>query len=211
MSKPTPSEGLAMAADIEAATVPEYVHNPESKTLFGFWVYLMTDCILFASLFATFTVLRGNVNGGPTGHEIFNLPYVLAETMILLTSSFTSGLAILSARSGNKKATLALFGVTFLLGAAFLGLELHEFANLVHDGHSWRHSAFLSSFFTLVATHGLHITAGLIWMAVMMVRTLKQGLTKNSLRRLTLLSMFWHFLDVVWIFIFTIVYLLGVA
>jgi cytochrome o ubiquinol oxidase subunit 3 len=209
MSKP--SEGLAMAADIEAVTVPEYERNPESKTLFGFWVYLMTDCILFASLFATFTVLRGNLNGGPSGQEIFSLPYVLAETMILLTSSFSCGLAVLSARSGNKNASLAFFGVTFLLGAAFLGLELHEFVNLVQDGHSWRHSAFLSSFFTLVATHGLHITAGLIWMAVMMVRTLKQGITKNGLRRLTLLSMFWHFLDVVWIFIFTIVYLLGVA
>jgi cytochrome o ubiquinol oxidase subunit 3 len=209
MSKP--SDGLAMAADIEAATVPEYERNPESKTLFGFWVYLMTDCILFASLFATFTVLRGNVNGGPSGQEIFSLPYVLAETMILLTSSFSCGLAVLSARGGNKNAALAFFGVTFLLGAAFLGLELHEFVNLVADGHSWRHSAFLSSFFTLVATHGLHITAGLIWMAVMMVRTLKQGITKNGLRRLTLLGMFWHFLDVVWIFIFTIVYLLGVA
>jgi cytochrome o ubiquinol oxidase subunit 3 len=195
---------------IALETVPEYEHNPNSKTLFGFWIYLMTDCILFASLFATFAVLRGNINGGPSSQQIFDMPYVLAETLILLTSSFSCGLAVLSARQGNKNAALAFFGITFLLGAAFLGLELHEFIGLVHDGHSWRHSAFLSSFFTLVGTHGLHITAGLIWMLVMMVRTFKQGITENGLRRLTLLSMFWHFLDVVWIFIFTIVYLLGV-
>src|SRR5437868_2996379 len=171
--------------------VPEYERNSESKTLFGFWVYLMTDCILFATLFATFAVLRGNLNGGPSGHDIFNMPYVLAETMILLTSSFSCGLALLSARAGNKNAALAFFAITFLLGASFLGLELHEFVGLAHDGHSWRQSGFLSSFFTLVGTHGLHITAGLIWMLVMMVRTLKQGITQNGLRRLTLMAMFW--------------------
>jgi cytochrome o ubiquinol oxidase subunit 3 len=211
------AESVALAAHVPkpkrlsaAESMPEYERDPAAKTLFGFWVYLMTDCILFATLFATFAVLRGNTNGGPSGHDIFSLPYVLAETMILLTSSFSCGLALLSARAGNKNAALTFFAVTFLLGASFLGLELHEFAGLVRDGHSWHRSGFLSSFFTLVGTHGLHITAGLIWMLVMMMRTLKQGITENGLRRLTLLAMFWHFLDVVWIFIFTIVYLLGV-
>ncbi|HSW98435.1 MAG TPA: cytochrome o ubiquinol oxidase subunit III [Candidatus Saccharimonadales bacterium] len=212
MSKTAENAAVAPAAASLAAeaAIPEYERNPAAKTLFGFWVYLMTDCILFATLFATFAVLRGNTNGGVSGHDIFSLPYVLAETLILLTSSFSCGLAILSARQGNRNAALAFFGATFLLGASFLGLELHEFIGLAHDGNSWRQSGFLSSFFTLVGTHGLHITAGLIWMLVMMIRTLKQGLTENGLRRLTLLSMFWHFLDVVWIFIFTIVYLLGV-
>jgi cytochrome o ubiquinol oxidase subunit 3 len=209
MSKAAAAEA-ALAPVPAAPEVPEYARDPSSKALFGFWTYLMTDCVLFGALFATFAVLRGGTNGGVSGHDIFNLPYVLAETMILLTSSFSCGLAVLSARAGNKNATLAFFGITFLLGAAFLGLELREFTNLAHDGNSWRASAFLSSFFTLVGTHGLHITSGLIWMAVMMARTAKQGLTENGLRRLTMLSMFWHFLDVVWIFIFTIVYLMGV-
>jgi cytochrome o ubiquinol oxidase subunit 3 len=196
--------GLATAPQLA-----EHERDPEAKTLFGFWVYLMTDCILFATLFAAFAVLRGNTNGSPSGHEIFSLPFVLAETLILLTSSFTCGLAVLAARRQDKTQVLAFFTITFLLGAAFLTLELSEFHHLAQEGNSWRHSAFLSSFFTLVGTHGLHITAGLLWMFVMMVRTLRAGISKASLRRLTLLGMFWHFLDVVWIFIFTIVYLLG--
>jgi cytochrome o ubiquinol oxidase subunit 3 len=156
----------------------------EAKTVFGFWVYLMTDCVLFASLFATFAVLRNNTYGGPGGGDIFNLGFVLSETLILLTSSFTCGLAILSARQGRKDRVLLLFGITFLLGLAFLGLELHEFSQLYHEGSSWRRSGFLSAFFTLVGTH---------------------------VKRLTMLSLFWHFLDVIWIFIFTVVYLLGAS
>ena len=180
-----------------------------AKTIFGFWVYLMTDCVLFASLFATFAVLRNNTYGGPGGGEIFSLGFVLAETLILLTSSFTCGLAILSARQGRKDRVLLLFGITFLLGLAFLGLELHEFSNLYHEGNSWRRSGFLSAFFTLVGTHGLHISVGLLWMGVMMYRVRQVGLTPNNVKRLTMLSLFWHFLDVIWIFIFTVVYLLG--
>lgn len=179
------------------------------KTLLGFWLYIMTDCVLFASLFATYAVLRNNTFGGPTGHELFSLPYVLAETLLLLTSSFTCGLALLSAKMHDKSNALLWFGVTALLGAAFLGLELSEFHKLVVEGHSWTRSGFLSSYFTLVGTHGLHITIGLVWMITMMIRVAKQGLSNLSIKRLTMLSMFWHFLDVVWIFIFTIVYLTG--
>jgi cytochrome o ubiquinol oxidase subunit 3 len=181
----------------------------ESKTLFGFWVYLMTDCILFATLFATFAVLRNNTFGGPGGEELFSLPFVLAETLILLTSSFTCGLGLLYAREHKKNAVFILFGITFLLGLAFLTLEINEFHKLAAEDNSWRRSGFLSAFFTLVGTHGAHITAGLIWIAVMMVRVSQKGLNSTNINRLTMLSMFWHFLDIVWIFIFTIVYMMG--
>jgi cytochrome o ubiquinol oxidase subunit 3 len=180
-----------------------------AKTIFGFWVYLMTDCVLFATLFATYAVMQGSTFGGPAGRDIFSLPYVLAETLILLTSSFTAGLAMLSAHAGRKRNTLVFFGITFLLGASFLGLELREFAHLANEGNSWRRSGFLSAFFTLVGTHGLHITAGLIWMGVMMARVRQRGLTAVNIKRLTMLSLFWHFLDIIWIFIFTIVFLTG--
>jgi cytochrome o ubiquinol oxidase subunit 3 len=183
----------------------------DAKTIFGFWVYLMTDCVLFASLFATFAVLRSSTFGGPSGSTLFSLPFVLAETLILLTSSFTCGLGILSARLGQKDRVLIFFGLTFILGLAFLGLELHEFSHLYNEGNSWRRSGFLSAFFTLVGTHGLHITAGLMWMAVMMRKVSLKGLNESSIKRLTMLSLFWHFLDIVWIFIFTVVYLLGAA
>ncbi|MBX4188865.1 cytochrome o ubiquinol oxidase subunit III [Candidatus Saccharibacteria bacterium] len=183
----------------------------DSRAIFGFWVYLMTDCVLFASLFATFAVLRNNTYGGPSGSDLFSLSFVLAETLILLTSSFSCGLGILAAREGRKKDVLALFAVTFLLGLAFLGLELHEFRNLYLEGNSWRRSGFLSAFFVLVGTHGAHITAGLIWMGVMLYRVKQVGLTDFNIKRLTMLSLFWHFLDIVWIFIFTIVYLMGAA
>jgi cytochrome o ubiquinol oxidase subunit III len=192
-------------ASLEASMEP---HNTE-KTVLGFWIYLMTDCVLFASLFAVYAVLHGNTYGGPGSKELFDLPYVLIETMLLLTSSFTCGLAMLAAQRRNKQQILFWLGVTALLGLSFLGMELSEFRHLVIDGNSWRRSGFLSSYFTLVGTHGLHITIGLIWMATMMLFVVKRGLTHGILKRLQLLSLFWHFLDVVWIFIFTIVYLFG--
>jgi cytochrome o ubiquinol oxidase subunit 3 len=145
-------------------------NQEDSKTLFGFWMYIMTDCILFASLFATFAVLRNNTFGGSSGKELFSLPFVLTETLILLTSSFTCGLGMLAVHARNRKLVLAFFGLTFLLGLSFLGLELNEFHKLATEGNSWRKSGFLSAFFTLVGTHGAHITIGLIWMATMMVR-----------------------------------------
>jgi cytochrome o ubiquinol oxidase subunit 3 len=181
-----------------------------SKTMLGFWIYLMTDCVLFASLFATYAVLHGNTFGGPTSNEIFDLPFVLVETLILLTSSFTAGLAILSLRAGKRTQMMSWFMVTFVFGLAFLVMELTEFSQLAAEGNSWSRSAFLSAFFTLVGTHGLHIATGLFWMIVLLVQAMRKGLTEPISRRLTLLSMFWHFLDIIWIFIFTIVYLMGV-
>ncbi len=184
-------------------------HEATEKTIFGFWLYLMTDCVLFASLFAVYTVLRHNTFGGPNGRELFSLPYVLVETFALLTSSFTCGLAMLAAQRKAKHEVLFWLGVTFLLGALFLGLELHEFSKMAAEGNSWRRSGFLSSYFTLVGTHGAHITIGLTWMAVMGLYVRSRGLTDSVRKRLILLSLFWHFLDVIWIFIFTIVYLYG--
>lgn len=178
-------------------------------TTFGFWVYIMTDCVLFATLFATYAVLHHNTFGGPAGQQLFNLPYVLVETLVLLTSSFTCGLGILAARATRPRQVLAWFGITFLLGLTFLTLELTDFGQLVAAGNSWSRSGFLSSFFTLVGTHGAHITAGLLWMLVLIAKVASGGLTRNNIRRLTLLSLFWHFLDLIWIFIFTIVYLFG--
>lgn len=179
------------------------------KTMFGFWVYLMTDCVLFASLFATYAVLQGGTFGGPGPRELFSMPYVLTETMLLLFSSFTCGLAMLALRDKKKRAMLGWLGVTFALGAAFLVMELLEFRHLAAEGNSWHRSGFLSAFFTLVGTHGLHITAGLVWLSVLMFQTVRRGLTHGTVRRLTLFSLFWHFLDLIWIFIFTIVYLHG--
>jgi cytochrome o ubiquinol oxidase subunit III len=186
-------------------------HHNSTKTTFGFWVYLMTDCILFATLFATFAVLRNRTAGGPDGAELFSLPFVFAETMLLLFSSFACGLALLAARRGNKYRTLTMLSFTGVLGAGFLAMELYEFGHLVSEGHSWQASAFLSAFFTLVGTHGLHILLGLIWIIVMLTQILGRGLTVHTVRRLGLFSLFWHFLDIIWIFIFSIVYLLGVA
>lgn len=182
----------------------------DERTQLGFWIYLMTDCILFASLFATYIVLRGNTYGGPGGGELFDLPFVLTETMILLTSSFICGMVVLAARAGKLKLVLGLLAGTLLLGGAFLAMELKEFTELVHEGHSWQSSAFLSAFFTLVGTHGAHITVGMLWGLVLAWQFVKRGITRATSRQLMLFSMFWHFLDVVWIFIFTVVYLMGV-
>jgi len=181
----------------------------DQKTIFGFWVYLMTDLLMFAVLFAAYVALRRNTFGGPNASDLFNLPFALTETLILLTSSFTCGLGVLAARANDKIKTLLFFSATFLLGVAFLGMELTEFSRLVTEGNSWAKSAFLSSFFTLVGTHGLHITAGLIWTLILLVVVARRGLFHSLVRKLTLLSLFWHFLDLVWIFIFTIVYLMS--
>lgn len=193
-----------------SATLTSKHDIKHSKTSLGFWVYLMTDCILFASLFATFMVLRNNTAANVSGKEIFELHYVFAETMILLVSSVTSGIALLEAYRGRRGHVVAWLFVTGLLGLTFLGLELNEFFHLIYAGHSWTGSAFLSAFFGLVGTHGLHITAGLIWLAVLIRYIWVKGLGPRSLQNLTMFSLFWHFLDIVWICIFTIVYLLGV-
>lgn len=177
------------------------------RVMFGFWIYLMTDLLMFAILFACYSVLHGNTAGGESGRDLFGLPLALTETLLLLTSSFTVGLAMIMARAGKKAPTLFWFAVTFILGAAFLGIELYEFAEFIHEGHTMQTSAFLSSFFVLVGTHGLHITSGLLWMGITMIFAMKRGLNRHIVRKMTMLSIFWHFLDIVWIFIFTIVYL----
>lgn len=179
--------------------------------MFGFWVYLMTDLVMFAGLFASYSVLKGNTFGGPGPAEIFNLPYVLVETFLLLTSSLTSGIAVLAANKGKLKQVYTFIAITFLLGAGFLGMEINEFAHLIMQGSGPTRSAFLSSYFALVGTHGLHITVGLLWIVIVSIYLGLRGLTKNMVQKLTLWSLFWHFLDIVWIFIFTVVYLLGVA
>lgn len=180
-----------------------------SRKTLGFWVYLMTDCVLFATLFATFAVLRTATAGGPAGSDIFDLDFVLIETMILLTSSFTVGLAMLAAERGYRYQSLIWLVVTFALGATFLGMELWEFNHLIAEGHGWQQSAFLSSYFVLVGTHGIHIAIGLLWMAVMILRLIQRNFKETDVRRLSLLSLFWHFLDIIWIFIFSFVYLIG--
>lgn len=175
----------------------------------GLWTYLMTDLVLFASLFATFMVLRHNTDGGPGASEIFNMPYVLVETFVLLFSSLMCGLALLSAKFGRRGAMVTYLCLTILFGGLFLGMELYEFSQMVAEGHSWSESAFLSSYFTLVGTHGLHIAIGLLWAMVLLVRLLRQPLDRHNLRKLGLFAIFWHFLELVWIFIFSIVYLIG--
>lgn len=190
-------------------TTPE--EKLEQKTSLGFWVYLMTDCMLFATLFVTFVVLRGGVAGGPSGHDIFEMPIVLAETLLLLTSSFTCGLAILAMKYGHKKLLVAGLAATYMLGLSFLTIELNEFSGLVQAGHGWGQSAFLSAFFTLVGTHGAHIFVGLLWLLVLACVVLVRGVSAKTKRQLVLFSLYWHFLDLVWIFIFTVVYLMGVA
>lgn len=187
--------------------VSHHQAEADERAMFGFWVYLMTDLLMFAVLFAVYAVLHNSTVGGEAGHELFSLPLALAETVILLTSSFTCGIGMIAARKGDKNQVLLWFGVTFLLGLAFLSLELWEFTELIHEGFTLGTNAFLSSFFVLLGTHGLHITAGLLWMGTTMGYIVKRGLNSHMVRKLGMLSLFWHFLDIVWIFIFTIVYL----
>jgi cytochrome o ubiquinol oxidase subunit 3 len=184
-------------------------HDAGGMTVFGFWIYLMTDCILFASIFAAYAVLVNNVAGGPSGHDIFELGFVAVETALLLFSSITYGFAMLSLHSNNKGGVLTWLFITFLLGAGFIGMEVYEFHKLISEGFGPQRSGFLTGFFTLVGTHGLHVTSGLIWMAVLMHQVKSKGLTATNNTRMSCLSLFWHFLDVVWICVFTVVYLMG--
>lgn len=177
---------------------------------FGFWLYLMSDLIIFATLFATYAVFSHSYAGGPSGKELFDLHYTLGETMFLLCSSVSYGLVMLAVHRGEKKWVLLGLVVTFLLGLGFVSMEINEFHGLVAAGHGPDKSAFLSSFFTLVGTHGTHVTFGLIWMATMIGQVAVKGLTSPVQSRLMCLSMFWHFLDLIWIGIFSLVYLMGV-
>ena len=181
-------------------------HNLD-KVTFGFWVYLMSDCVLFAGLFATYAVLHTATFGALSAGDIVDLPYVLLETLLLLVSSFTMGLGLLAARANKKGWVLAALAATLVLGLGFLALEVNEFMHLITEGAGPDRSAFLSSFFTLLGVHGAHVAAGAVWMLVLMAHVLIKGLTDGTTRKLASLALFWHFLDIVWIFIFTFVYL----
>lgn len=187
----------------------DHDHGTASPTALGFWIYLMSDALLFATIFATYGVLSTSYAGGPAPRDIFNLPLVALNTALLLVSSLTFGLAMLAAVAGAVKRTQAWLVVTALLGLAFVGVELYEFAELIAEGATPQRSGFLSGFFALVGTHGLHVTAGIVWIGVMLAQIAKRGLIIENRRRLLCLSMFWHFLDIIWIGVFTFVYLMG--
>lgn len=185
-------------------------HHPENGTLLGFWLYLMSDCLLFAVLFIAYAVLGRNFAGGPSGADLFDLKLIAINTGFLLLSSITYGFAMLESQRKKLNSTLLWLAVTGLFGLAFLGLEIYEFMHLIHEGAGPQRSAFLTSFFALVGTHGLHVTVGVIWLVTLMIQLKKHGLNEANNRRLMCLSMFWHFLDVIWIGVFTFVYLMGV-
>ncbi len=203
------SESTATADNGQDKFLVTGEHHAPNGTLLGFWIYLMSDCLIFASLFATFGVLSHAYAGGPTGAQLFDLPLVALNTTFLLISSITYGFAMLQMQEKKLAGTMAWLAVTGLLGAAFLAVELYEFHHLIAQGAGPQRSAFLSAFFTLVGTHGLHVTFGIIWLITLLVQLSKHGLTAPNRRRLFCLSMFWHFLDVVWIGVFTFVYLMG--
>ena len=184
-------------------------HHPQHGTLLGFWIYLMSDCLIFAVLFATYAVLGRSYAAGPSGADLFDLPLVALNTGFLLLSSITYGFAMIKMLGNKKTGTLAWLAVTGILGLCFLAVELYEFAHLIHEGAGPQRSAFLSSFFTLVGCHGAHVTAGLLWIGTMMAQIWAKGFREHIMRRLLCLSVFWHALDIIWVAIFTIVYLIG--
>jgi len=196
--------------DPDVFHLAEEPHHPEgSSTMLGFWMYLMSDCLIFAMLFATYGVLGTSYAGRPGPKELFELPLVALNTAMLLFSSITYGFAMLNMTEGKRGATQGWLAITALFGLAFLCIEMYEFTHLIHEGAGPQRSAFLSSFFVLVGTHGLHVTFGLIWLVVLMVQVQMKGLITANKRRLMCLSLFWHFLDLIWIGVFTFVYLMG--
>ena len=184
-------------------------HHPENGTLLGFWIYLLSDLMIFGCLFATFGVLGRSFAAGPSGADLFDLKLVAVNTAVLLVSSITYGFAMIAMLRRNARATIGWLAVTGLLGLAFLGIEVYEFQHLVHLGAGPQRSAYLSAFFALVGTHGLHVLFGVVWLVVLCVQVGRWGLNRTTTRRIACLSLFWHFLDVVWIGVFTFVYLMG--
>lgn len=185
-------------------------HHTTSKTLFGIWVFVLTDCILFSSILVSYQVLHNNTFGGVNLADIASLPYTYVQTLALLLSSLTYGISTWCVYRGKRGSAMFWVALTFLLGLVFMGMEIHEFSTLIAQGNDWTRSAFLSSFFLVVGAHGFHVLCGLLWMVVMLVQMKTQGLTYTIERRLACLGIFWHFLDIIWVFIFTLVYLMGV-
>jgi cytochrome o ubiquinol oxidase subunit 3 len=186
--------------------------GPESKSIvvpYGFWLFVLSDMVLFSALFATYASLVHATDGGPTTSQLFDRNLVAIETIALLVSSFVCGLAMIAAKRANMVWTQAWLFLTGLLGFVFLSIELYEFASMVAEGAPPQRSAFLSAFFTLVGTHGAHVTAGLLWIGTMMAQIWAKGFREDIVRRLLCLSVFWHALDIIWVAIFTIVYLIG--
>lgn len=193
-----------------APTVPlELSTEPEGTRVLGFWMFLVTDTLIFASLFASYAVYHNRIAFGPSSMQVFELGPALLETVLLLTSSFTVGLAIYGMRTHNLKLLKGWLGVTMILGAGFVTSELSDFLTLTAGGHSWHQSAFLSAFFLLVGAHGVHVTFGILWAATLLIQVSRRGLTPVTARKLFTFSLYWHFLDIVWVFIFTFVYLGG--
>lgn len=184
-------------------------HHTPNGTMLGFWLYLMSDCLIFAVLFAMYGVVGSHYAAGPAPKDLFELELVAVNTAMLLFSSITYGFAMLQMQRRQLKGTLLWLGITGLFGLAFVGIELYEFQHLIHIGAGPQRSAFLSAFFTLVGTHGLHVSFGLVWLVVLMFQLRRWGLSADNRRRVACLSMFWHFLDLIWIGVFTFVYLMG--
>lgn len=189
--------------------IDEDPHPEGHSTLLGFWIYLMSDCLIFAILFACYAVLGGNLAAGPGPKDLFDLNLIALNTAMLLFSSITYGIAMIAMQNRNVRLTQVWLAVTGVFGMAFLAIELYEFLHLIHIGATPQRSAFLSAFFTLVGTHGLHVTFGLVWLVTLIVQLARHGLTNANQRRVACLSLFWHFLDVIWIGVFTFVYLMG--
>ncbi|PWU66792.1 MULTISPECIES: cytochrome aa3 quinol oxidase subunit III [Gracilibacillus] len=189
----------------------EYKSQQSQMNILGFWIFLGAEIVLFSTLFASYFVLEHNTAGGPAGQDIFVLKDVLIETFLLLTSSFTSGLAIHAMRNHDKKGLLTWMIVTLLLGAGFLYFEINEFLHFIHEGATIQTSGFTAGLFTLLGTHGAHVTFGIIWISLLLVQLVRRGITEKTSSKLFIASLYWHFLDVVWIFIFTFVYLKGMV
>lgn len=188
----------------------EYRTEENRLKVFGFWIFLGAEIILFATLFTVYFTLQNRTGSGPAGSEIFEMPPVLIETFLLLTSSFLIGLGVHAMRIGRTKAMIVFYILTLLLGAGFLAVEVMEFVTYVHEGATITTSAFLSSLMTLLGTHGAHVTFGLLWGIAIIVQVVKRGLNAQTANKAFIFSLYWHFLDVVWIFIFSFVYLKGV-
>jgi len=190
---------------------PDTHHDTYSKTILGFWIFLVTDFLMFGTVFATYAVLKNNTFGGPGASELFHIPFNLYESIVMLLLSFVAGVGATYAHKGSKGGTVLLFWIAFLLGIIMAWMEYTEFSRLCASGNSWQRNAFLSSYFTLVGTHFFHLLFGILWSVVLLVPVMKYGLTETYVKRLTCLKMFWMFLNVVWIFIFAFVYLMGVV